>query len=169
VATLALVVSILAIAISALTFWYVRRQAVAAEQQAAASQTLVATDTQRSHVERTPGWAHTLEQSDTGDWYTLSLRLMKSEPLDSVVVVIFDASGISFAPSQKGVDPSLPSPVLTATCGKLIEGEQAVWRLALDAERSSVLHLHVESTAAGETWKSALHVDVPGDPSQSVW
>ncbi len=50
--TVALVVSILAIAISVVTFWYVRRQAVAAERQAIASQALVATDTQRHHTER---------------------------------------------------------------------------------------------------------------------
>jgi len=31
------------------------------------------------------------------------------------------------------------------------------------------MHLHIDSTTAGESWKSAEHVDVPGDPSESVW
>ncbi len=167
--TVALVVSILAIAISVVTFWYVRRQAVAAERQAIASQALVATDTQRHHTERTPVWVPTLEQADTGDWYTLSLRLMRSQPLSFIAVAIFDAHGIAFALSQNGVDPAPPSPVLTATHGALIEGERAVWRLALDPERSGNMHLHIDSTSAGESWKSAEHVDVPGDPSESVW
>lgn len=158
----ALIVSILALLVAAASVAYVRRQTLA-------SQALVATDTQRHHTERTPVWMSTLEQADTGDWYTLSLRLMRSQPLGSIAVAIFDAHGIAFAPSQNGVDPALPSPVLTATHGALIEGERAVWRLALDPERSGTLHLHIDSTSAGESWKSAGHVDVPGDPSGSIW
>lgn len=154
--------SVVALLIALASFAYVRRQALASEQ-------IAATDRGRSHKERTPAWKPTLEQADHGDWYTLSLRLAESPPLDSVVVNIFDSPGISFLTSQKGVDPSHASPVLTATHCALIEGEQAMWRLTLELERAPELHLRVQSTASSEPWETALHIDVPGDPSQSVW
>lgn len=44
-----------------------------------------------------------------------------------------------------------------------------MWRLALELERAEELHLRVQSTSSGEPWESALHIDVPGDTSSSVW
>jgi hypothetical protein len=182
VATAALIISILAIATSAWGVWYVRRQAVASEMQALAAQTqaaasetqaaasaaIAATDTQRNHMERTPRWEPKLAQSDTGGWWTLTLRLRTSGPLDSINVRIFETQGIAFTSNQKGIDPSDPSPVTRAKSDALLEGESATWRLSLEPERSTQLRLHVDSTSADESWSSAVHIDVPGDPSNSA-
>lgn len=165
----ALVISILALVVSGLAVFYTRKQAMANQRQATASETSTTTDTQRRHDELEPDWVPTLRREPGGQALILSLLLRRSQPLDSIEVTIFDTQGISFASGQEGVDPSAPAPVLSAAYEALADGDQARWRLIINRERSTELHIRVRSTSSGKNWKRALHIKAPIDITESIW
>ncbi|MEU2043658.1 hypothetical protein [Nocardia niwae] len=112
------------------------------------------------HQARTPTWKASF---DSG---VLSLRLHSNHPLEAVTATIVDRdAGISFYPSQTGVDPAASSPILQATEGPLQPAETAKWRLLLNERRERVLHLRVRGTASkGGTWDVPIEVEIPYGP-----
>lgn len=157
----ALIVSILAMLVAGGSLVYTRRQAVDTSR-------LAKIESERHHREREPvlyGW---IESMNNGGWYRLWLRLDSKEQLSSLRVEIVEGAGVTFPPSQNGVDPSGKRP-LAATWSKLDPVESACWMVELAEERSSQIRLRAETTSDGGEWTVSVPVEVPVDILKTVF
>jgi hypothetical protein len=139
VAAAALVISICALIIAALSERYTR-------QQAHASRQAVHIDEQRRRDERRPHLVGDIESM--GSWDRLRLRLETPWPLVGLDVTIAEGQGISFTRSQDGVDPSATYPILNATSGPVLPGDTAT----LDTRATGRYAVRSHETARHLPW-----------------
>lgn len=119
----------------------------------------------RQHEEKTPtfkGFIETKNPQGTVHWYTLNLRLESASPLTGIKAIITEGNGIWFWRGVKGVDPSEPMPVRTATWDAMTQGEVALWRVELEPERDEEIRVLVICKGSDDAeWTTLVPVKIP--------
>lgn len=152
-----LAVSFLALAVSGWSVWF-------AWQQKEILRKALGIEEKRHADERAPSFGAAIEVHSGGEaeWYRLHRRLDSASSLAKVHVYIADAEGVSFTGSQVGVEAGASTPILAASGGPLQPGEDLVWRVQLDEDRSETVRLRVQSSDnEGRHWTRVVGADVP--------
>ncbi|MCK9895223.1 hypothetical protein [Frankia sp. AgB32] len=97
-----------------------------------------------------------------GTWCRLRLQLTSDWPLAGIVAEIVEGDGVSFTPSQNGVEPGAQSPITTARWEALGQGDSAVWRIELAETWSTKIRLRVGCRGEdGREWSVSVEVKTP--------
>src|SRR5215813_6269745 len=165
----ALVLSVVAIAVSAVSVWYTRVSADAA-------MAVRAIEAGRRLGERRPRLSGNVGR--IGSTYRLTVTLESDEPLAAMDVRIpYEAGGslqgVSFAPNISGVYPvssgqrayrAFACDPLSGEPSGLRPRDTAIWKVEVDDKRADTLRLEATCRGeAGEMWDAVL-IQAPVDP-----